>query len=140
MWFEAKHKYFKHVANVIGNFNICYSLALCHQLHQCYLSIDLNVLPGEENCKWTRFKHIHVLHIVCCSPCIVMVQAILHLLGQVSNCVVYNSSISLLLPRFTTCKSFKGAMAFNCTILSHKFVQVCTLHYYWHVLVFFESS
>lgn len=49
MRFEAKHKYFKHLANVIGNFtNVCYSLALRHQLHQCYLSVDSNVLPGEE--------------------------------------------------------------------------------------------
>jgi len=29
--FEAKHKYFKHLANVIGNFaNVCYSLTLRH--------------------------------------------------------------------------------------------------------------
>ena len=47
--FEAKHKYFKHLANVMGNFtNICYSLALRHQLHQCYLSLNQDVLPGEE--------------------------------------------------------------------------------------------
>ena len=47
--FEAKHKYFKHLANVIGNFtNICYSLALRHQLHQCYLSLDSATLSGEE--------------------------------------------------------------------------------------------
>ena len=51
--FEAKHKYFKHLANVMGNFtNICYSLSLCHQLRQCYLSLnsdyieELEVGPG----------------------------------------------------------------------------------------------
>ena len=47
--FEAKHKYFKQLANVMGNFtNICYSLALRHQLHQCYLSLNSETLPGEE--------------------------------------------------------------------------------------------
>ena len=47
--FEAKHKYFKHLANVMGNFtNICYSLALRHQMHQCYLSLNRDTLPGEK--------------------------------------------------------------------------------------------
>lgn len=47
--FEAKHKYFKHLANVMGNFtNICYSLALRHQMYQCYLSINQNALPSGE--------------------------------------------------------------------------------------------
>ena len=47
--FEAKHKYFKHLANIMGNFtNICYSLALRHQMHQCYLSLDQDTLAGEE--------------------------------------------------------------------------------------------
>ena len=47
--FEAKHKYFKHLANVMSNFtNICYSLALRHQLHQCYLSLKPSALPGDE--------------------------------------------------------------------------------------------
>ncbi|CAI8047453.1 hypothetical protein GBAR_LOCUS26222 [Geodia barretti] len=47
--FEAKHKYFKHLANVMGNFtNICFSLALRHQMHQCYLSLNTDSLPGEE--------------------------------------------------------------------------------------------
>ena len=46
--FEAKHKYFKHLANVMGNFtNICYSLALRHQLHQCYLLLNSHSLPEE---------------------------------------------------------------------------------------------
>ena len=47
--FEAKHKYFKHLANVLGNFtNICYSLALRHQLHQCYLMLNSHTLSGEK--------------------------------------------------------------------------------------------
>ncbi len=48
--FEAKHKYFKHLANVLGNFiNICFSLALRHQLRQCYLSLNsILTLPGED--------------------------------------------------------------------------------------------
>ena len=38
--FEAKHKYFKHLANLMGDFtNICYALALRHQLRQCYLNL-----------------------------------------------------------------------------------------------------
>ena len=33
----------------MGNFvNITYSLALRHQLYQCYLHLNLNQLPGEE--------------------------------------------------------------------------------------------
>lgn len=48
--FEAKHKYFKRLANVMGNYtNICYSLALRHQLQHCYLSLNNETLPGEEN-------------------------------------------------------------------------------------------
>ena len=47
--FEAKHKYFKHLANVMGNLtNICFSLTLRHQMHQCYLSLNTDSLPGEE--------------------------------------------------------------------------------------------
>ena len=49
MRFEAKHRYFKQLANVLGNFtNICYSLSLRHQLYQCYLSLNETTLPGEE--------------------------------------------------------------------------------------------
>ena len=48
--FEAKHKYFKHLAAIMGNFtNITYSLALRHQLQHCYLSLDKDELPGEQN-------------------------------------------------------------------------------------------
>ena len=47
--FEAKHKYFKHLANIMGNFtNVCYSLALRHQLHQCYLLLNQDKLLGEQ--------------------------------------------------------------------------------------------
>lgn len=47
--FEAKHKYFKHLANVMGNFkNICYSLALRHQLYRCYLSLNTDTLSTED--------------------------------------------------------------------------------------------
>ena len=32
----------------MGNFtNICYSLALRHQLHQCYLSVNTETLSGD---------------------------------------------------------------------------------------------
>ena len=49
MRFEAKHRFFKRMAHVLGNFtNICYSLALRHQLHQCYVQLDKQCLPGDE--------------------------------------------------------------------------------------------
>lgn len=44
------NKYFKNLVNVMGNYtNICYSLALRHQLQHCYLSLNNETLPGEEN-------------------------------------------------------------------------------------------
>ena len=47
--FEAKHRYFKKLANVTGNFtNICFSLATRHQLYQCYLALNTTTLPGEK--------------------------------------------------------------------------------------------
>ena len=47
--FEAKHKYFKHYANIMGNFkNVCYSLAMRHQLKQCYNSLNTHSLPGDQ--------------------------------------------------------------------------------------------
>ena len=47
--FEAKNKYFKHLAIVMGNYtNICYSLATRHQLYQCYRSLNSINLPNEE--------------------------------------------------------------------------------------------
>ena len=48
MRFESKHSYFKHLANVMGNFtNVCYSLLLRHQLYQCYLNLNKDDLPAE---------------------------------------------------------------------------------------------
>ena len=48
MCYEGKHLYFKHIAFVIENFtNICYSLLLHHQLHQCYLNLNKTGLPRE---------------------------------------------------------------------------------------------
>lgn len=49
MRYEAKHRYFKQMANIMGNFtNVCYSLSLRHQLHQCYLNLNKDNLSGEE--------------------------------------------------------------------------------------------
>ena len=56
MRYEAKHKYFKQFTNNIGNFiNISHTLAMRHQLYQCYLaeneetiSNDLEVGPGDD--------------------------------------------------------------------------------------------
>ena len=50
MRYEAKHSYFKQLANSMGNFiNIPYSLAMRHQLYQCYLHTNAQQLPG-----WTH--------------------------------------------------------------------------------------
>ncbi len=47
MRFEAKHCYFKRIANRLGNFkNISYTLAARHQQLQCYLSIDKSTIDG----------------------------------------------------------------------------------------------
>ena len=49
MRYEGKHSYFKHLATVMGTFtNVCYSLALRHQLYQCYLNLNKNELPAEK--------------------------------------------------------------------------------------------
>lgn len=52
MRYEAKHAYFKSLSQSMGNFiNVPYSLALRHQLHQCYLKsseleVDNNITIG----------------------------------------------------------------------------------------------
>ena len=47
MRYEAKHSYFKRLAQSMGNFvNAPYSLAMRHQLYQCYLNLNTSVLPG----------------------------------------------------------------------------------------------
>ena len=67
--FEAKHKYFKHLANVMGNFtNICYSLALRHQMYQCYLSINQSGLPiGETEIGPGTLQHNLYISIYMCA-------------------------------------------------------------------------
>ena len=48
MRYEAKHSYFKRIAQSMGNFiNISYSLAMRHQHLECYNSINMSGL-GEE--------------------------------------------------------------------------------------------
>lgn len=50
MRFEAKHSYFKHLAQSIGNFiNIPYTLAMRHQQFQCYLNVNTTDIPGWNN-------------------------------------------------------------------------------------------
>lgn len=56
MRFEAKHAYFKSLAQSMGNFtNIPLSLATRHQQYQCYLNTsnevvdNLSVGPGQYN-------------------------------------------------------------------------------------------
>ncbi len=47
MRFEAKHSYFKRLAQSMGNFiNIPYSLAMRHQQLQCYWSTNDRDIPG----------------------------------------------------------------------------------------------
>ncbi len=46
MRYEAKHSYFKQLALSMGNFiNIEHSLAMRHQLLQCYLHSDISNIP-----------------------------------------------------------------------------------------------
>ena len=47
MRFEAKHSYFKRLAQSMNNFiNLPYSLASRHQQYQCYLNTNTKELPG----------------------------------------------------------------------------------------------
>ena len=47
MRYEAKHSYFKQLAQSMGNFiNLPYSLAMRHQQLQCYWSINDKEIPG----------------------------------------------------------------------------------------------
>lgn len=48
----------------MGNYtNICYSLALRHQLRHCYLSLN-ETLPGEEN--EVGPGDVHVMYTIAC--------------------------------------------------------------------------
>ena len=50
MRFEAKHSYFKHLAQSIGNFiNLPHTLAMKHQQFQCYLNVNTTDIPGWNN-------------------------------------------------------------------------------------------
>ena len=50
MRYEAKHSYFKRLAQSMGNFvNAPYSLAMRHQLYQCYLNLNTSVLAHGQN-------------------------------------------------------------------------------------------
>ena len=101
--FEAKHKYFKHLANVIGNFtNICYSLSLRHQFRQCYLSLnsdgvdDVEVSPGMLHFMMIShsFNHIFIGTIVECPSSLLwkststLKAAILFRYALVHTCVI----------------------------------------------------
>lgn len=47
MRYEAKHSYFKQLAQSIGNFiNLPYTLAMRHQQFQCYLNTNTTDIPG----------------------------------------------------------------------------------------------
>ena len=63
MRFEAKHSYFKQLAQSMGNFvNI---LAMRHQLYQSYLNIDRQHLPGwEHNLESGPGKNVFTLAII----------------------------------------------------------------------------
>lgn len=47
MRYEAKHSYFKRLAQTMGNFiNLPYSLAMRHQTLQCYWNTNQSEIPG----------------------------------------------------------------------------------------------
>ena len=49
MRYEAKHSYFKKLAQNVGNFiNIPWTLATRHQLWQCYQWLNKDTLPHDE--------------------------------------------------------------------------------------------
>ena len=48
MRFEAKHSYFKQLAQAMGNFiNLPYSLAMRHQHLRCYQANNVTGIPGD---------------------------------------------------------------------------------------------
>jgi len=48
MRFEAKHSYFKQLAQAMGNFiNLPYSLAMRHQQLRCYEANNVTGIPGD---------------------------------------------------------------------------------------------
>ena len=49
MRYEAKHSYFKKLAQSMGNYiNLPYSLAMRHQLLECYNNLDSQTISGED--------------------------------------------------------------------------------------------
>ena len=64
MRYEAKHKYFKQLANTIGNFiNLPYTLAMRHQFLQCYLRLGVNQPQPLETGKG-MYTHDHVIEVL----------------------------------------------------------------------------
>ncbi len=52
MRFEAKHKHFKQLASIIGNYiNLPYTLAMRHQFFQCYLKAGKSTWPCYSRCR-----------------------------------------------------------------------------------------
>jgi len=69
MRYAAKHSYFKHLAQSMGNFiNIEFSLATHHQLLQCCI---LTRLPSKEASLW--LDQVNIRHVVACYVCYVLV-------------------------------------------------------------------
>lgn len=49
MRYEAKHSYFKKLAQAMGNFiNLPYSLAMRHQQLECFNNVNVKDIPGDD--------------------------------------------------------------------------------------------
>ena len=71
MRFEAKHKYFKQLANTIGNFiNLSYTLSMRHQLFQCYNRLEASdtSLPevGKGRLRMCKLKNLLLRNVYSC--------------------------------------------------------------------------
>ena len=48
MRYEAKHSYFKKMAQAMGSFiNLLYSLAIRHQQLECFNNVNVTDIPGD---------------------------------------------------------------------------------------------
>ena len=73
MRYAAKHSYFKHLAQSMGNFiNIEFSLATRHQLLQCYLHTDKTTIQG------SKFVVGPGKYYACCGMICMLCSSVLH--------------------------------------------------------------
>ena len=63
MRFEAKHSYFKQLAQAVGYFiNLPYSLAMRHQQLRCYQANSVTGIPGDRLIIGLGINAINIMH------------------------------------------------------------------------------